>query len=230
VQKYEVDNTFWCIVSGNSPMGSVRVSNSAIDRRFSIIKTGGPLVNRVKEAFGMPDVEAARQCIATEGIRILSDRAEVGRWLRKLVERHGDVRDVPAYHGKDYQELVRHQRPFHEGVFESVFRSGSFDYIRKPHLYLLYADLCRKYNNGYGLLRNRGFYAMLTAWAERERVDLAERKVTWERNAFHAGPQVSSADIIYNPLGTAATGKVKCNDHSYGTESGGRWDWFVQPA
>lgn len=230
VQKYEVDNTFWCIVSGNSPMGSVRVSNSAIDRRFSIIKTGGPLVNRVKEAFSMPDVEAARQWIATEGVRILSDRAEVGRWLRKLSERHGDVRDVPAFHGRDYQELVRNQRPFHESIFESLFRDPAFDYIRKPHLYQLYADLCRKYNNGYGLLRNRSFYAALDVWKAREGVDLAERKVTWTRNAFAAGPQVSTADIIYNPLGTAATGKVQCNDLAYGTEAGGRWDWFVQPA
>jgi hypothetical protein len=228
--KYEVANTALCIIAGNSPMGSIRVSNSSVDRRYSVIRTGGALVERVRREFGMPDNEAARKWIAGEGVKLLSDPVQVGRWLRVLRERHGDVTDVPAFHGKDYAALVKAQRPFHESVFEAVFRDPAFEYVRKPLLYRLYADLCRAFNNGYGLLRNRSFYAQLEVWAEREGVRLGERNAPWKTRDLLGEPKSTTADVIYAEGTAAAAGKLKCNDSRYGTEDNGRWQWSVQPA
>ena len=184
LQKFEVSNTAWLIVAGNSPMGSVRVANSSVDRRYSIIRTGGALVARVRAEFGLQDDRAAADWIADEGAALLSDPVQVGRWLRVMGERHGAVDRVAAFHGDDYKALLKAQQPFHESLFEAVFRADGFRYVRKPLLYLMYADLCRRLNNGYGLMKNRGFYVHLRTWAEREGVRLVERNAKWNTRSL----------------------------------------------
>jgi hypothetical protein len=223
--KYEVENTAWVVVAGNSPMGSVKVAGSEVDRRISVVKPTRPLKHWVSEHMGVDEVEAERW-MREEGSRILADRVEVGRWLSHLLLRYGVVGHVKALHGDDYRELVVAQRPFFEQVFEAVFRADGFSYIRKPVLYFLYRDACRDLNASYGLLKNRSLYKHLEVWLARQKLGIAERKVKW---MAYGGE--TTADVLYAPSRfEAEPSRLLDNDGDFFAEDErtGRRVWRVQ--
>ncbi|MDB5243894.1 MAG: hypothetical protein JWP57_4520 [Spirosoma sp.] len=223
--KYEVENTAWVVIAGNSPMGSVKVAGSEVDRRISVVKPTRPLKCWVAAHLGATEA-AAEQWMRDEGGGILADRVEVGRWLSHLLAKHGEVDHVPALHGEDYRDLVSAQRPFHEQVFDTVFRDPSFTYIRKPVLYLLYRDACRDLNASYGLLKNRSLYRHLEVWLSRQKLGIVERKVKW------CGARgETTADVLYAPARfEAEPSRLTDNDDEFFLEDErtGRRVWRVQ--
>jgi hypothetical protein len=224
-KKYEVENTALVVVAGNSPMGSVRVAGSEVDRRISVVKPTRPLKCWLAEHMGLDEADAARW-IRDEGAGILSDRVEVGRWLSHLLRKHGEIDHVEALHGDDYRELVTAQRPFFEQVFDAVFRADGFSYIRKPVLYLLYRDACRDLNASYGLLKNRSLYKHLEVWLARQKLGIAERKVKWMAESGE-----TTADVLYMPSRfEAEPSRLLDNDGDFFAEDErtGRRVWRVQ--
>ncbi|HEX8321939.1 hypothetical protein, partial [Longimicrobium sp.] len=116
VTKFAVENTAWAIIVGNSGMGSVRVTGTAVDRRMSIVRIDRTLASWVRERHAAEiseDSDAAAQVwIGETGLPALRDREQVGRWLHALLRRHGAVQHVEAFHGEAYREIVESQKPF----------------------------------------------------------------------------------------------------------------------
>jgi hypothetical protein len=213
LQKYEVDNTALMIVSGNGVAGAVRVANSTVDRRYSIVRPVCPIADRLAAAFGVP-VEDAKLYLREEGVRVLNDRVEVGCWLTDLRRRHGDVRHVEPLHGGDYRVLTEVQAPFHDQVFEAVFGAEDFSHVGRPVLYTLYRELCRSHNSGYGLMGNRKFYAHLDLWAKRRGLAVRVRNVNRQK-----GGALTTADVfVLEGTPAADDPRLPNNDHHYVVE------------
>ncbi|WP_043363700.1 primase-helicase family protein [Belnapia sp. F-4-1] len=226
--KFQVENTALLVVAGNGVTGSVRVVGSEVDRRISVIEATRTLKSAVAEQRGCTVAEA-EQWVRDVGQHLLRDREQVGRWLRAMQDRHGDLQHVAAFHGDSYKNLVRLQRPFHDLLFDALFKDEGFQYIRRPLLYEAYRDLAKTQNSSHATFKNRTFYAHLDSWSKREGIPLEKAKVNWRARpvntsmpaAYRPTTPATTADIIYRPDRLPNLEDVVVNDERYGGSASG---------
>jgi hypothetical protein len=134
--------TAWIIMATQDDDGAVLLEGGGADRRWSVVKGGRELALIVAEHLSI-DKDAAKAWIDTTGKHILSNRKEAGKWLRSLVERHGDQSVSMGLHGADYQAMRHIQRPIERLVMEAVFESDEFENIRTSTLYEAYEHFAK---------------------------------------------------------------------------------------
>lgn len=163
VNAFEVPMTAWSIISGNGIDGSVLLEGNGTDRRWSIISGGKPLKDHMADVLDTtPDV--ALSWLRKEGLAILSDRTEAGRWLAALIARHGDVNVSEGHHEEDYETIRDLQRSLHDDMFHQIFGNDDFACIRTTELYQAYLDECGKLKRR-PIGRNK-FHQMARAYLE----------------------------------------------------------------
>jgi hypothetical protein len=143
VNAFEVPMTAWSIISGNGIDGSVLLEGNGTDRRWSIISGGKPLKEHIADVMNStPDAGLA--WLRAEGLAILSDRVEAGKWLAALIARHGDVNVSEGHHAEDYATIRDLQRSLHEDIFHQTFGHEDFTCIRTTELFQAYLEECGK--------------------------------------------------------------------------------------
>jgi hypothetical protein len=186
VDSFEADMTAWVIVSGNDEAGSIKLSGNGVDRRWSIVKGGRSLKEIVAETMKV-SVGEAKTWIEAEGQHIVSDRAEAGRWLATLIDRHGDVDVIDGHHGEDYHAVAETQKSVEHLLFDAVFLDPRFEHIKRSTLYDLY---CHYAGGGFKLARGT-LYAKLDSWAKKNKLD-----ITMRRCKVGSGQSVSKLDFF----------------------------------
>jgi hypothetical protein len=141
INAFEVPMTAWLVISGNGVDGSVLLEGNGTDRRWSIISGNKSLPEHIADAVGTTDAEALAW-LRKEGLAILSDRTQAGRWLAALVARHGDVNVSEGHHEEDYASIRDLQRTLHDDMFHQTFGHEDFACIRTIELFQAYLDEC----------------------------------------------------------------------------------------
>lgn len=131
VKKFVADNTALYIIVGNHHSAVVRLMGTAVDRRWSIVKTKLQLMDCVREALSADldrdvPMSEADLWFTTIGKPLLSNRVECGKWLNSQIGKYGDLVSLSALHGGDYNDAVKDTRPLHTQVFETIFDTNLF--------------------------------------------------------------------------------------------------------
>lgn len=200
----EVDQTALIFVVGNGAQGSVRLTGSDIDRRFSVITNRKPLREVVANRLCITPAEA-KKYIETEGQAILRDHAEVARWLHHIY-RH-PAAYIGALHGADYRLMIGRQRDLATEVIEAFLNDAKLAspgaFVNRSLIADCYLYEARRQNLRATYSRPR-FIATLDE-AVAKSADLHGRKVKLIANG-----KTTTANIIYRD--TISTQGLKSND------------------
>jgi hypothetical protein len=221
---YYADNTCLVFFFTNDPNGGVNVSGTSSDNRFSFFRVKENIYSICQRYFREQE---SRELTVTEvqdwiegtdltsGQVILFNEEQVGRWIRCMIERYGDVRRIEPYHGDEHRAVIDRQRGAWTHTVEQVFEDDNFEYIRAG----LLVDLIREYNRGEmlpgrnrmrdeidRLVQDRGYDVELT-----------------QRGRIRTGP----ATQIQRPIWRRKSVTIPQHDETrYGHEdSNGRWIW-----
>ena len=135
------------------------------------------------------------------GQHILCNDEEVGKWLGSLIETYGDVRNMSALHGEDYQDLLNErQETVQAELCKEVFIERNVDYIKALTLYEMYKLRVRRDNPATKPLKKSNFYVFVTRWLVKNTTDyhVHIQAVQW---IMHA-KQTSAKVIKKQNLGT----------------------------
>ena len=159
----EAANTSLYFLATNPKGGyAIRLARSDVDRRFSIIHGGKPLKWYVGEYYGLShdnDDAAAYDKMVAELQHILTNPTEVGRWVFCKQREHGDIKQVSALHGADYQKQSADTEDMHTRVFDAIFQDDDFSHIRSDVLFKLY-------EGNRGSFKNIGFHRQAAIYLE----------------------------------------------------------------
>lgn len=175
-----VDNTAMYFISGNNRgVGAVHFNNNGVDRRYSMHCPDKALWEYIaphltnldmKNPLGKVDKAGVDSWLKRVGQNILSDPHQVGLWLYSLIEKHGDVADVPALHGEDYKKIVAGQKGTPEKVFETIFNDPKFTHIKRKTLFEFF-----KFEEPSSKMRRGTFYSMADDWLARHNMPIITR-------------------------------------------------------
>lgn len=219
VDPIEGQMTAWIIMSTQDADGAVMLEGGGADRRWSVVRGNRELVDIVAERQGWTVAET-KAWIDTEGKEILSDRAEAGKWVNALIERHGDVRISQGLHGADYDAIRGIQRSIDELLFREVFDAEDFAMIRSTTLYDAYCHFAR--GTGRMAMGRGKFHAAAAKFLEEHHPEFAGRVAV--NLSTDRGRSKIEIYCAVRPDGTIRDD----NDHAY-RERGdhGRTEWII---
>jgi hypothetical protein len=108
-----VDANYSILFFDNNVNGTVKLAGSGPngeDRRYSIIETNVSLPRRLQDKYDIDEDTAKLACQSIADL--LNSRAEVGRWINHLIEKHRveHMTHPPKLHGEDYWNRVNNQK------------------------------------------------------------------------------------------------------------------------
>lgn len=216
----EVDQTAAIFIVGNGVQGSVRLTGSDIDRRFSVITNKKPLREVVAIRLGITPAEA-KEYIESEGQAILRDHDEVARWVHHIY-RH-PAAYIGALHGEDYRLMIGRQRDLATEVIEAFLSDPKLAapraFVNRSLIADCYLYEARRQNLRAAYSRPR-FIATLDE-AVAKSPDLHSRKVK-----LIAGGKSTTANIIYRD--SITTQGLRSNDGVWvSTDEFGEKTWEI---
>jgi len=149
---YDQDNTAMYMMTCNKPTCPIKLTDTAIDRRFSVWQIKRDILQVLAERIGLPyspdeDSEDKKALIKlfAENKHRFKNRDAVAGWLGEILTKWHHLTVAPAaYRGPEYRTAVDDGKGPHEKAYEEVFEWDQFTYISFDALYLRYVSLVRE--------------------------------------------------------------------------------------
>ncbi|MCD2450203.1 DUF5906 domain-containing protein [Methylicorpusculum oleiharenae] len=225
----EYDNTAMYMLASNSLKGSVQLTGSSSDRRFSIftINHNLPYWYAKKNNYQYVMNEKDKQEIVNrnneivdemrEVISVTLDHAdEVAKWLAYIIEKHGKKTTPKALKNEYYSKMIETQKDSFELILDYVFNDPNFEYIKLSDLYTVY-ELYSKKNKSKHVIGIKKFGFDAKKYIEKTWVEGIDRgravcegekckNIFYVKNGIKAGSYKSDTSSYYykkNNHGTA---------------------------
>ena len=230
------DNTALMIVAGNFTLGAIKLAGTEVDRRFSILKNNNPLKVYTSELLSVLEERVVTQAEAhtwmeTTGQHILSDTAEVAKWLNSILTKHGKLSSVIALHGEDYATMLDGQISTHDQVFRAFFNSDAWlktdGFFKAKTMFDFYLDYAKR--AGFRPMSNQRFYAECEAYAKRKGISYQRIAASKWDTGIMGLSNITTASIWWNPkFGMKPNTLMSNDDEFFSTDENKRVTWKVE--